>query len=298
VTIELDSLADSFLLSMRAAGRAERTQELRLMVLRYFCDWLTANGHEPTRDALTQRHIQTWLAELSGRLEPVTVAGYFAGLQRFCNWLVSEGELETSPMARLEMPRVQDKPVPILDDDELAALIRACAGRAFNCRRDEALIRFLLDAGVRVSEACTLTTENLDIRDETAVVRGKGNRLRPVYFGSRTALALDRYKRKRAEHRLAHLPEFFLSQRGALSGDGARNLIRTRARQAGLHDRMHPHRFRHTFAHDFLLHGGQERDLKRLAGWSSDAMLERYGASAADARARDAARRLRRGDRV
>lgn len=44
--------------------------------------------------------------------------------------------------------------------------------------------------------------------------------------------------------------------------------------------------------------GGQERDLKRLAGWSSDVMLERYGASAADARAAAAARRMARGDRV
>jgi len=58
------------------------------------------------------------------------------------------------------------------------------------------------------------------------------------------------------------------------------------------------HQFRHTFAHDFLMAGGQERDLKRLAGWSSDVMLERYDASAADARAKAAAQRLNRGDRV
>lgn len=62
--------------------------------------------------------------------------------------------------------------------------------------------------------------------------------------------------------------------------------------------KIHPHRFRHTNAHDFLLAGGQERDLKRLMGWRSDTMLERYGASAADHRAREAARRLKRGDRV
>lgn len=54
-------------------------------------------------------------------------------------------------------------------------------------------------------------------------------------------------------------------------------------------ERVYPHRFRHTFAHDFLMSGGQERDLKGLAGWSSDVMLERYGASAADARAKAAA---------
>ena len=70
-----------------------------------------------------------------------------------------------------------------------------------------------------------------------------------------------------------------------------------RGAQAGIDD-LHPHRFRHTFAHDFLMSGGQERDLKRLAGWSSDVMLERYGASAADARARESTKRMKRGDRV
>jgi integrase len=73
--------------------------------------------------------------------------------------------------------------------------------------------------------------------------------------------------------------------------------MNVRAEQAGI-DHLHPHQFRHTFAHDFLMAGGQERDLKRLAGWTSDTMLERYGASAADARARAAAQRLKRGDRV
>ena len=82
-----------------------------------------------------------------------------------------------------------------------------------------------------------------------------------------------------------------------LTPDGVREICRVRAAQAGI-DHLHPHQLRHTFAHDFLMAGGQERDLKRLAGWSSDVMLDRYGASAADARAAEAARRLRRGDRV
>ena len=86
----------------------------------------------------------------------------------------------------------------------------------------------------------------------------------------------------RSHHRWAHLDALFLTQRGPYP-----RMVRDRVLRgqlAGIED-LHPHRFRHTFAHDFLMSGGQERDLKRLAGWSSDVMLERYGASAADARA-------------
>lgn len=71
-----------------------------------------------------------------------------------------------------------------------------------------------------------------------------------------------------------------------------------RGAQAGLDGRLHPHIFRHTFAHRWLHDGGSEGDLQRLAGWKSPQMLQRYGASAADERARDAHKRLGLGDRI
>ncbi len=294
----LDDLCASFKRALRAEKRADRTAVLYGMAVRMFADWLSARGRDPVLDELTRSAIREWLAELAETRQASTVRTRFKGLHRFCGWLVAEGEVTAHPMAGLTAPTPTDKPVPVLDDDELAALLKACAGRDFNSRRDEALLRVLLDSGVRVSEACGLTVADVDLDREMAMVTGKGNKIRPVYFGARTVRALDRYLRERRRHRWAHLEALFLTQRGALSTDGARERIKVRAGQAGLRDRMHPHRFRHTFAHDFLMAGGQERDLKRLAGWSSDVMLERYGASAADARAREAAKRLRRGDRV
>jgi site-specific recombinase XerD len=294
----LEDLAASFARSLRAEMRAPRTVKLYVMSVSMFSTWLTTNGRPATLDQLTRDGIREWLGHLAEDREASTVRTRFKGLHRFCGWLVAEGEIDTSPMAGMSPPEAKDKPVPVLSDDELIALLKTCAGRGFEDRRDEAMIRVLLDAGVRVSELCGMTLENVDLDREMALVLGKGNRIRPVYLGTRTVRALDRYVRERRRHRFAHLDALFLTQRGALSTDGARERIKIRAEQAGLKDRMHPHRFRHTFAHDFLINGGQERDLKRLAGWSSDTMLERYGSSAADMRAREASRRLRRGDRV
>ena len=74
-------------------------------------------------------------------------------------------------------------------------------------------------------------------------------------------------------------------------------MIRRLARQAGL-EGVHAHMFRHTAAHTWLAQGGQEQDLMRLLGWRSRAMVGRYGASAADERARENFRKAALGDRL
>ena len=297
MTSHLQDLQRSFLRHLRAEGRSPNTLRLYGQAITFFVRWLEAQGREATLEELNQDAITEWLALLGETHEPGTVKIRYRGLFRFCSWLLAEEELASNPMATLSPPTLEMKPVPVITDDELTALLKACNGKEFVDRRDEALIRLLLDCGVRVSEGCSLRVDDLDLDQGSALVKGKGNKVRAIYFSARTTRALDRYVRMRRHHRWAHLDALFLTQRGALSPDGARDRVRYRGELAGIED-LHPHRFRHTFAHDFLMSGGQERDLKRLAGWSSDLMLERYGASAADARAKAAAQRLKRGDRV
>jgi integrase/recombinase XerD len=145
--------------------------------------------------------------------------------------------------------------------------------------------------GVRLGEMAGVKLDSLARDEQSVFVIGKGDRGRWVPYSDKAAQALDRYLRMRRRHEHADLDWLWIGQRGRLTPSGITQVLRRRAKQAGLSD-VRPHRFRHTFAHEALDAGMAEGDLQELAGWRSPQMLARYGASARSERARRAYRRI------
>jgi site-specific recombinase XerD len=245
-----------------------------LLELRKFLSYLS-RGHEDPRGRWGNPRMKS-------QVKPRTVHTYHGHLRTFFRWLVDEGVIGQSPMESIAPPISRSDQVQPFTDAQVAALI-AAAKSTTHARRDEAIVLFLLDTGVRASELCGILFGDLDMPARRCSVLGKGNKRRGVYFGKSTAKALYYYIREDAREPNDSL---FITDRGETAGDpltrsGLLQLIERLEKSAHLTGiRCSPHTFRHTFAISFLRNGGNVFTLQQMLGHTSLHMTNRYVALA------------------
>nr|WP_240163072.1 tyrosine-type recombinase/integrase [Mycolicibacterium sphagni] len=285
----------SWELALRSERKSPATVKVYGDGVRTFLRWCEEHHHSP---ALDRELMKAFVADLlDAGAEPATARSRQLAMRRFSAWLEEEGEIDTDPLLGLKAPKLDTKVTDSLTEDELRKLIKACSGKEFRDRRDEAIVRLMAETGMRAGEVCGLTVPDVDLnRGLVTVRRGKGGKGRVAPFGAQTGVAIDRYLRMRRSHALADTPALWLGDRSkSLEYYGLHKSLKFRAERAGLTN-FHPHLLRHTAASRWLAAGGSEGGLMAVAGWSTRDMIDRYTRSTAADRAAAEARGLNLGD--
>lgn len=226
--------------------------------------------------------------EAGGRgLSAQTALQRYQSLRQFFKFLEESSDINETPMAKMRPPQVPEKMVPVIGLEDLKKMMKTVAGKDFESRRDKAIFSVFIDVGIRVAEMAGMVVEDLDLDARDITVLGKGRRPRRLRIVKETRTDLLRYLEARSHHPHASDLALWIGKRGRMTDNGIRQMVRRRQEEVGLSP-IHPHMFRHTFMHTYLLNGGSEGDLVRIAGWNSRQMLDRYGKSVASERAREA----------
>jgi len=262
--------------------------------LRIFTAWCEEHGY--TLEQLSAKIVRQFIEDVSKRhsgLAPVTVRQYARTCKTFLNWCSKDEEFEdvvsSKVVNHIALPRADIPIIQTFSPEQLQALLRATEKQLYSIR-DRAIVSVLIDTGIRAAELCGLVLKCvwLDTDDSYIRVTGKGRKEREVPLGRASRIALRRYITRYRYPSDQGEQHVFIARGGKpLTVHGLLQVIEQLGERTRIRDvRVSPHTFRHTFAVQFLLNGGDIYKLSRLMGHTSVKITERYLQSVSSKQAR------------
>jgi integrase/recombinase XerC len=220
------------------------------------------------------RAVRAYLAWLHERgLSKATIARKLASARSCLRFLARRGMIDVNPARQVRSPRLGRRLPSFLPKDEATELLDQKPEECEAGRRDHALLELLYATGLRVAECCGLDWNDLDGSQGTVRVLGKGGKERVVPVGETALEAVDAYMKLRGD---GTGPLFRNARGGRLTTRSVHRVVKERARQAGISQRVTPHTLRHTFATHMLGEGADLRLIQELLGHSRLSTTQRY----------------------
>ena len=288
INLNLETLIQGFRLSCQTEGKSPKTTEWYTTFLQRFLRFLQSNGLPCDLDGITKDHIRAFIRFLQIEaknprsdkpLSPVTVQGYVRTLKTFFSWATREAYINSNPTKMISVPKAPVKIVNTLELDQIHRLTDMCQRTNGNSQRNQIIILMLLDSGLRVSELVNIEIEDVNLPEGHINIRhAKGARERFVPIGSVVQKYLWKYINMHRRPMTDRIMRLFLSETGLpLTRSGIQQMLRRYGKQAGINGvRCSPHTFRHTFAKNYLLNGGDIFSLQKILGHSSLASVRMY----------------------
>ncbi len=288
MSIRLNEILPDWVIELKSKGLAPTTINSYLLAAKQLGSFLD----DPPITEIKRLMIQAYLVEVLETRASATARQRYASLTQLFKWLYEEDIIGKNPMSHVRPPKVVEKPVDVLTEFQIKLLLDDCED-TFTGRRDQAIIMMFWNTGIRLHELVELITDDIDIAVDFFFVTGKGNKTRQVPWDIDTRKSMSRYLRVRRTHKDWDSPRLWLGAKGPILDSAINQMFARRSSRIGL-SRIHPHQFRHTFAHEWMMAGGSETGLMKVAGWTSMQMVQRYGSSAAVERSQAEYFRLRK----
>ena len=194
----------------------------------------------------------------------------------FFRYLLREKHVKRNPVESVPAPKHGKRLPENLDADRMAKLLDI-PGDSPIVDRDRAILELLYSSGLRLAELIDLNINDIDSRDATVRVTGKGNKDRIVPVGSKALTALERWHKTRVGMANHEEPALFVSNRGSrLSHRSVQARITYWAKRQGIDSNVYPHLFRHSFASHLLESSHNLRGVQELLGHSNISTTQIY----------------------
>lgn len=226
---------------------------------------------------LDAQHVRGFAAQSHRRgLAPRSVQRRLSALRSLFRFLAREGEVDHDPAADVPAPKARKRLPTVLDADTMGRLLEFRADDRLDVR-DKAIMELFYSSGLRLSELLGLELADLDLRDRTVRVLGKGRKTRIVPVGRHAVEALSRWLRERAAVASVEETAVFVGVGGRRLGPRiVQKRIARWARLQGLPEHVHPHMFRHSFASHLLESSGDLRAVQELLGHANISTTQVY----------------------
>ncbi len=287
--LELGNLISGFKICCQTEGKSLRTIEWYDAFLCRFRSFLDSKQFPTVISQVNRAHIRQFIIYLQTEaivprtdrsLSPATIQGYVRTLKVFFSWAKRESYIDTNIMDGIPIPKAPIRVINTFTSDQVSRLIEMCNQANGSKYRNLAIILLLLDSGIRISELINVSLKDLDLSEGYLTIRnGKGGKGRIIPIGSLVNKVLWKYVNVyRPQPLTPRIENLFLTENGlTLTKSGVQQMFRRFGRRAGISGvRCSPHTFRHTFAKNYLLNGGDIFSLQKILGHSSLASVRIY----------------------
>jgi len=286
--MELSKAIKGFEIFLRAEGYAISTVEL----YSYCLNNLVKAIGDIELGEMNRNQLRFFLIGLQDQnLSPSTIENHWKAIRTFNRWMNSDLQL---PRVDNDLARPKYKPAEItpFSEGEIRKLLNACSRTSLavtknrkkftmprpTSQRDQAIILMLLDTGLRVSELARLSIQDVNLENGEVFVKpfstGRKTKSRVVFLGNSSLKAIWKYLSTRKDAKPTD-PVFLSSTGVPMNKNSIRHFLVNIGKRAGVKN-VHPHRFRHTFAIQYLRNSGDIFTLQRMLGHSSLSMVQHY----------------------